>query len=700
MEIKKEIIFRTYLVFLVLVVFSLLIVSKTMYIQLGQGKYWRSMADSAHITEEQIAAERGAILSESGEVLSTSIPEFDIYVDFQANGLIEDNGKLFYLYRDSLAHGLAGLFKDKKAAEYKKILDNGFKKKDRFFLLKRKISFLDYEDLKKLPLVRLGKNKSGFIGIVRMKRLYPYRSLANRTIGIARENNKVGLEKYYNEALAGTNGSRFVRYIAGGAGVPIEGTDIEPVDGNDLVTTLDVNIQEIAHEALARMMVQNEAERGTCIVMEVKTGKVRAIANLGRQRDGTYWEDYNYALVPSEPGSTFKLLTLISVLEDGHASLNSKVDLENGRWKVANQVVFDSERHGLREATLQTAFERSSNVAMAKVAYAFYAANPKGYLAHITKMHLDTLTGIDLTGEMKPRIYKPGDRMWSKTTLPWMAFGYNLTISPLQTAMMYNAIANNGVMVRPYLVNALMKDGELVEEKMPVVIDSAICSPQVLRDVKLSLEGVVTNGTARRLKSDKYEFAAKTGTSLVADKGISYADRVYQSSFAGYFPAQDPQYTIVVVIRNKKHAANFYGGTVAGPVFREVADRLYGSHIYKHLEPQAPRRDSSIYQYAAIRETAGAVSSYLNWNYRDSSTNNDLVVLNYHPLRGMSLAGRDSAANKMPALTGITLRDALDVCEEKGLTVHVKGKGRLVNQSIAAGEPIRSGQKIILEFNQ
>lgn len=699
MEIKKEIIFRTYLVFLGLALFSMMIVGKTVYIQLAQGNYWRSMADSAHISEEQIAAERGTILSESGEVLSTSIPEFDIYVDFQANGLIEEEGKLFYTYRDSLALGLSKLFGDKKTSEYKKILNDGFKKKDRFFLLKRKISFLDYEELKKLPLVRLGKNKSGFIGVVRMKRLYPFRSLANRTIGIARDNNNVGLEKYYNSSLAGTNGSRFVRYIAGGAGVPIEGTDIEPVDGNDLITTLNVNIQEIAHEALARMMVQNEAERGTCIVMEVKTGKIRAIANLGRQKDGSYWEDYNYALTPSEPGSTWKLVTLLAALEDRKATLNTLVDLENGRWKIAGQTVFDSEGHGLRQTTVQTAFERSSNVGMAKMAVAYYSANPRAFLAHISKLHMDTLTGIDLTGEMKPRIYAPGNRMWSKTTLPWMGFGYNLTISPLQTAMLYNAVANNGVMVRPYLVNALMKDGEMVQQKQPVVLDSAICSPDVLQMLRTSLEGVVINGTAKRLKSDKYDFAGKTGTSLVADRGIKYADRVYQSSFAGYFPASDPQYTIVVVIRNRPHARNFYGGTVAGPVFREVADRIYGSFLFKHIDGTAPRRDSSVYQYAAARHTAGSISKYMSWNFKDSSDQSKLVLLNYHPMQGMSLSGRDSSVNKMPLLTGTSLRDALELCEDKGLQVQVKGKGRLVSQSIAAGAPYKKGQSIILEFN-
>jgi cell division protein FtsI (penicillin-binding protein 3) len=367
-----------------------------------------------------------------------------------------------------------------------------------------------------------------------------------------------------------------VRYIAGGAGMPIDNDlNTDPQDGLDIVTTLNVGIQDIAHQALERMMVENEAIHGTCIVMEVATGKIRAIANLGRQPDGSYWEDYNYALSASEPGSTWKLTTLMAALEDKKVSLNSTINLEGGRWQVAGQTVFDSEIHGLHEATVQRAFEKSSNVGMAKLTHFYYAGQPSSYFKYLQKWHMDTLTGIDLPGEAKPRIYKPGSRMWSKTTLPWMGFGYNLAITPMHTAMMYNAVANGGKMMKPYLVAAIAKEGEIIERFEPQVLESSICSAETIAQLKTCLEGVVLNGTAVKLQTPLYAFAGKTGTSLVADRGIAYADKMYQSSFAGYFPADKPEYTIVVVIRNKKHAPKFYGGVVAGPVFREVADRLF-----------------------------------------------------------------------------------------------------------------------------
>jgi cell division protein FtsI (penicillin-binding protein 3) len=699
MEMKKEILVRTYLVFIGLVVACLFILGKVLYIQLAQGHYWKAMADSAHIRFESIPAERGTIYSENGEVLSTSVPEFDIYIDFQADGLIEKDGLLYYQYADSLAIGMSKLFKDKSAAAYKRELDAGFRSKDRFLLLKRKISFSEYESLKQLPLVKLGKNKSGFIAVVRMKRLYPYRLLANRTIGIARDSNKVGLERKYDNYLGGTDGKRLVRYIAGGAGVPIEGTDQEPQDGSDLITTLDVDIQEMAQEALQRMMVSNEAVRGTCIVMEVKTGKIRAIANLGRQSDGNYWEDYNYALAASEPGSTWKLVTMMSVLEDRKVNLQSTVDLEGGRWNVVGQTVFDSEVHGMHEATVQQAFEKSSNVGMAKLAYMHYGAQPSKYIEHISRYRMDTLTGVDLPGEAKPNIYKPGTKRWGITTLPWMGFGYNLTITPMHTAMLYNAIANGGKMMKPYLVNALVKDGQVIKQFEPTVLNEQVCSPDVVSMLKTCMEGVVERGTARGIKSDQYSFAGKTGTALVADKGIRYTDKVYQSSFAGYFPANDPQYTIVVVIRNKPHAAKFYGGSVAGPVFREIADRIYATHLFKKPQPEKGKADSLAFNLVAYRQTVQKVGAMFGWRWSDSSSAQPLVALQQTVEYGKVLRGNDSLPVKMPPLQGVGLKDALTICEERGLRVSARGKGKVMAQSIAPGLPIQKGQTVLLELN-
>src|SRR4051812_45249109 len=325
MEVKRDISWRVSLAFIAVVLICVGIFSKAFYIQQVQGNYWRSMSDSLHLKIQEVDADRGTIYSADEEMLSTSIPQFDIYVDFDADGLRENNGELFHKNIDSLCYCLADLFKDRSKAAYKKILSNGYKSCDRYYLLKRKVSFEEYRQLRGFPLVRLGKNASGFIAEVRTVRLNPYQLLAYRTIGLDRQNTqKVGLEQTYDTLLKGTTGQRLVRYITSGVAVPVEDDyQVEPENGKDIITTIDTRIQEITENALMKMMISNEAEHGCAIVMEVKTGSIKAMANLGRRPDGTYWEDFNYAMTPTEPGSTFKLATLLSVLEDKKFALSS-----------------------------------------------------------------------------------------------------------------------------------------------------------------------------------------------------------------------------------------------------------------------------------------------------------------------------------------------------------------------------------------
>ena len=708
MDIKKDILIRTYLVYLVIICFGVAIAAKAIYTQQAQGKYWRSLADNDHNRTETIIAERGSIYAEDGSVLSTSIPEFDIYVDFGTEGLTEKNGKLFKENLDSLAWYMADLFKtengdvQKIQKAYKKEFRIAFDSSKRYYLFKRKISFQQWEAMKKFPLIKLGQNRSGFIADVRMKRLNPFKLFANRTIGLARDSNKVGLEKAYDSSLAGENGERLVRYVTGGGAIPIDGSDVEAEDGSDIITTLDIAIQDIAQQALLKMMKGNDCERGTCIVMEVKTGKIKAIANLGRIKDSTYWEDYNYAISPTEPGSTFKLATMISVLEDGFVNIHSPVNLEGGKWKVGGETVFDSEYHGLHETTVQHAFEHSSNVGMAKLAYTNYSSQPSKFLQHLHRMRFDTLTGIDLPGEIVPTIHKPGGRYWSNSTLPWMGFGYSLAVSPLQTLSLYNAVANGGVMMRPYLVSAVKKDGVVVSKHDPVVVNAKVCSKTTLAQLYACLEGVVDNGTAKALKTKAYRFGGKTGTALVADKGITYRDKVYQSSFAGFFPIDNPQYSCIVVIRNKAHAARFYGGSVAGPVFREVADKLFGMKVQPAMQQAAAmKRDSSLYQFASSTTTAQNVMRGMGIKWIDSSsykTKTSVVATSKD--YNVMMKGVAMADNAMPLVKGMMLRDAIALCEAAGLKPSVKGSGRVTAQSIAPGASVRNGQTIFLELGQ
>lgn len=705
MDVKRDILWRVYLSYIAVVIMGIAILGKAFYIQQVQGKHWRSMNDSLHQKVEEIEAERGTIYSEDGQMLSTSVPEFDVYIDFAADGVKEKKGKRFKANIDSLSYDLSLLFKDRSVGEYKKLLQQGYKDQMRHVPLIKNISFRQYERLKDFPLVRLGKNKSGFIIEDRTKRLNPYNLLAYRTIGLDRENaQKIGLEQAYDSVLKGKNGNRLVRYIAGGVSVPVEeGYEFDAVNGKDIVSTIDVFVQEIAENALMKIMLKNSAQHGCAIVMETKTGKIKAIANLGRRSEGNYFEDFNYAINPTEPGSTFKLATMAALLEDRKISLNSTVNLEGGTWHINGQTVYDSEKHGKFEVTAKQAFELSSNVGMAKLAWMNYANNPNQFIHHLHKLRLDTLTGIDITGERNSVISKPGNKYWSANSLPWMAFGYNIEVTPLQTLTMYNAIANNGKMMRPYLVSSLKEEGVVLKEMEPKVIDPKICSEVTLNQLKECLEGVCSEGTGKDLfKNSVYKVAGKTGTALVANGNRGYADHIYQSSFVGYFPAQDPQYTCIVVIMNKPNAPIFYGAAVAGPVFKEIADRLYISYVRQknYINNQLKKVDSDCFNYVGSKDDVKYMLGIMGMRYHDS-TNITEDFVNVRKNKGVvGFLPRKVNNNTMPQLKGMGLKDVIFLCENNfGLRVNVKGMGKVVEQSIIAGQPVSKGQLINIALN-
>ena len=703
MEVKKDILWRVYLSYIVMVVICLLIFGKAVYIQQVQGVQWRNMSDSLHQKIQEISADRGTIYSEDGQMLSTSIPQFSIYIDFAADGLREKSGVRFRDNLDSLSYNLAKLFNDKSEADYKRLLQQGFKSRDRYFQLQKNISYRQYQALKHFPLVRSGKNKSGFIVDEQTIRLNPYKLLAYRTIGLDRENaQKIGLEQTYDTLLKGATGRRLVRYIAGGVSIPVDDAQIEPENGKDIVTTLDVFMQEVTEQALMKMMVSNEAEHGCAIVMETKTGKIKAIANLGKRPSGEYSEDFNYAISPSEPGSTFKLATMMSLLEDKKITLNSIVNLNGGTWPINGQVVYDAEQHGRFEVTVKDAFALSSNVGMAKLAWQNYSSNPNQFLRHLHNMRLDTLTGIDITGERNSVIHKPGSKYWSATTLPWMAFGYNLEVTPLQTATLYNAVANNGKMMRPYLLNAVKEEGEIIKQYQPKALVDNVCSQVTVKQLQACLEAVCTDGTAKELfKNSTYKVAGKTGTALVANGNRGYADKIYQTSFAGYFPANNPQYTIVVVIKNKPNAILHYGASVAGPVFKEIADRLYTNYVKQvnYIAKVDKKIDSSYFNYTGAKQDIKQVSSVLKIIYLDSNVATD-EWSNISGSRGsVEFTSKKIDHKTMPQLRGMGLKDVVVLCENMGLKVNAKGKGKVAAQSITAGQVFAKGQILNIELN-
>ncbi len=703
MEVKRDILWRVYLCFLGIVALSLVVLGKVVYIQRAQGAYWKGLSDSLHQKFIELDAERGTIYSADSSMLSTSIPWFNIYIDFGADGLREKNGHRFTSNLDSLSLCLAGLFGDRSAKAYKKDLQKGYQSNDRYYLLQSNVPFEKYRKLRSFPLVREGRNKSGFIPEVINKRLNPFGLLANRTIGLARSNwQNVGLERTYDTLLKGETGRRLVRYIAGGTYIPVEGYEIESVNGKDIVTTLDVNIQDIAENALLRELQANEAEHGTCIVMEVATGKIKAIANLGLQSDGTYWEDMNYAIRATEPGSTFKLATMLSLLEDKKISLDNTIDLSGGAWKIAGRTVYDAEPHDNRTFTVKEAFELSSNVGMAKLAVANYSGNPNQFINHLRTLHLDRPTGVDLAGEAMPVLITPKSRTWSATALPWMAFGYEVLVTPLQTLTLYNAVANNGRMVKPYLVSAIQESGITLKENQPTTLIGKICSDETLKKLQECLIGVCNDpmgtGTST-FKGSFYKVAGKSGTALVANGSHGYADHIYQSTFVGYFPAEAPKYTCIVVIKNKPFAKVYYGAKVSGPVFKEVADRLMSSDPAENANP-ACTRDSSRFYYAGSTHDLRLVTQTLGVDYIDSAGRNNWSGLyaatgGNEPVMNKRLISRQA----VPDVKGMGLKDALYLLESMDLHVEVKGSGKVRSQNPEPGRALQKKETVFIQLN-
>ncbi|MBK8088565.1 MAG: transpeptidase family protein [Chitinophagaceae bacterium] len=700
MEVKNDILWRVNLGFLGLALFGMFILGKAFYTQRFEGSYWKNMSDSMHTKILDLDAERGTIYSEDGSMLSTSLPQFDIFIDFGAEGLRQKKGERFFDNIDSLAISLAGLFKDKKAETYKKELKLAYKNKERYYPLHKKVSFEEYKELREFPLVRLGKNKSGFIAEVKTKRLNPFGELGFRTIGLYRENSKlVGLERSFDSVLRGTTGKRLVRFVAGGVMMPVEGYEVEPENGNDVYTTIDVNIQDITERALMRTVATNEALEGTCIVMEVATGKIKAIANLGRTPDGTYFETDNYALRTSEPGSTVKLVTLLAALEDKHVTINDNIVINGGRWNLNGRTIVD-DHHGPEVTTIKHAFTQSSNVAMSKLAYQYYTSDPKKYYKHFTNLHLTTKTGIELNEEFKPSIKNPNKaKYWHPQTLASWGFGYELMLSPLQLLMVYNAVANNGKMMKPYLLNEIKSYGTVIKTNEPVVLNEAIASESTIKQLQECLAAVCTEGTGKKqFETAVYKAAGKTGTAKVNDGKYKYSDGVYQSAFGGYFPAEALKYSIIVVIKNKPHAANYYGGSVAAPVFREIAD-----HLYKYSQEQQqpyqlqPLVDSMLYTFAGMKKEIQSISAQFGFSYTDQLVGNWRISF----LKNKTMQSQvfNTAGAVMPDVKGMGLKDALYVLETAGMKVQVNGKGRINNQSVAAGLPVAKGQQIILSLN-
>jgi len=700
LNIKKDIRFRVYITFTCICLFGCAVIIKAALIQMKEGPKLRAMAREMHTRFDTLLAERGNIYNEDGILLSSSIPEFEVHIDFS----VIDSG-LFAKNIDSLSICMSHLLTDKQktAEQYKQDFVNAYNNNNKYYLLGRKIKYYEYEQLRTFPIFNKGKGFGGFIVDSKEKRELPYHQLARRTIGVFRDSNITGLEAKYNRDLVGENGRRVVQKTTGSVWVPIDGSEVDPQNGRDIVTTLDMNVQEVAHHALLSILQKYECLYGTCIVMEVNTGKIRTLVNLGRQEDGSYDEDFNYATIPTEPGSTFKLVTLLSLLEDKYINVDQIVDAQGGAISFGNRVMRDSHL-GLHAMPIWKAYAESSNAAMAKLAYAYYKDNPGKYVDHLKKLRLDSLTGIDLLGERRSVVISPGDKAnrWSNTSLPWMATGYGVMITPLHTCMLYNSVANNGRMMKPYLVSAIREYGKNVKTYAPQQVMQVGDSSTIAQLLKCT-RAVVTDGTAKGIESPYYTMAGKTGTAQVADKGIRYTDGVYQGSFVGFLPADKPKYTICVVIRTKPHSAAYYGGAIAAPVFRMVADKIFSQNMGAWAGPLDSLARVSNGMMPAKAATARSYEVLLGGIGKPTNIpvdyKNVMMQLSTDSNRHTDIQPKALYRNIVPDVTGMSLKDAVYMLENGGMDVKVQGKGKVTAQSIPAGTRIAKGQNILLQLS-
>ena len=651
---------RFYVVAAVLFFVAAAVVFRLSKIQFVDGDHYRAIAAQKTTKNIPIKANRGNIYASDGSLLATSVSRYDIRFD-----AVTVSGANFEKLMPELARAMGDYF-GKSSSHYQNILQTARSNERRYQILARDLNYTDYLAVKKMPLLNLGPYKGGLIVVQKPTRERPLGKIAERLVGhnTTADTMKytVGLEAAFDSFLRGQDGHRLKQKIAKGQWKPVsDENELEPRDGFDVVTTIDINIQDIAHHSLLSQLEYYEAEHGTVVVMEVGTGAVRALANLGRTAKGTYYEKLNYAVGEShEPGSTFKTIAFAAALEDRAIDTAQIVDTRLGSKAFYGRMITDTKGHGKISAA--RALEVSSNIGLASLIDEAYSQEPQRWLDYFKQWRLDTVLGLPISGEGRPEIPRPGDRKWSKNALPSMAYGYNLRMTPLQILTFYNALANDGTMVKPRFVDRIIGDNKVIHEYHPEVIHPKIMSDQTLAQVRDILDHIVTRGTGRALYSEYFSIAGKTGTARTEYWMEDWEDnRRYISSFAGYFPADQPKYSCIVVIHKPSTKKGYYGADVTGPVFKRIAQKIY---------TDSPLRDTIQLPIQPLTELMNQQAEL------------ERVVAQAH--------------KGVPDVRGWALMDAIAVLENLGLSVEVRGRGTIVKQSPQPGAAMGQTQKVTL----
>ena len=700
MNKKKVIFWRVYLAFFFLAILAIAIVFKIVKTQTVEGSYWRGMADSLTTRFVEVEPNRGNIYAADGSLLATSLSMYNVRLDTKADGLTTE---AFMSNVDSLAFYLANFYQgegEKSKAEWKADLLNARKNGNRYFLIRTNVDHLELKQLKKMPLFNLGRYKGGFIVEQRSIRKRPFKLLAQRTIGYDRKNAQdVGIEGGYNNYLSGTIGKRLMQKVSSKDWIPInDKNELEPENGLDIYTTIDVNIQDFAERALLKGLQLNEAEHGCAVVMEAATGKIVAIANLGKHKE-SYLEIFNFALgTKTQPGSTFKLAPLLALLEDGYMTPEDTIQTGNGIWEIYDQTMRDSKIGGFGTLTLREIIELSSNIGIAKAMEKHYKHQPQVFINFLHKMKLHEKTGLNIKGEPEPYIKIPGTADWFGTTLYWMAHGYELQLTPLQTLALYNVVANKGTLMKPNLVTDVKEIAETVEHFKPEILAKNIISEKTAQQATEILTGAVEHGTARNgVFSNKVSIAGKTGTAVASKKE---GEKIYQSSFAGFFPAKNPKYTCIVLVYNPQ-AGKYYGADVAGPIFKEIAECTYSYdidlHNNRYVEEVRNIKKRPTFIKAQVQDLKNI---YANLQIDIEENENEKTEWAEPFLVGNKIVtkSKDDVSDVVPNTIGLSLSDAFYLCENKGLKIKYQGSGNVYRQVPENGTKLKKGGIIYLNL--
>lgn len=695
MNIKKSILLRVRVAFLFVAFFAVAVVARISYIQFIEGEKWSKMGERISFDYKRVKATRGSIYSDNGSLLATSLPFYKIAFDAT---LPKD--EIFNAGIDSLSLLLSNFFKDKSRTDYKRMLKDARASGKQYIVLNRKR--IDYQDKKMMmdwPIFREGRLKGGAIFEKVDIRYRPFARLSDRTIGYVNEDDKgAGLEFSFNKELGGTDGYAYYQKIAGGIWKPVfDANNVKAVNGLDIQTTLDINLQDVSETALYKAMLDHGADDGLVVVMEVHTGEVKAISNLSSDGNGGFYERFNFATGGLfEPGSTFKLATMIALLEETPVELSDSIDTGNGEYTFYNRTVRDHEKGGLGTVTVKKAFEHSSNVAMAKLVDKHFGLKPDKFLEYVDNLKLSKPLGIQIAGEPVPKIKRPGEKGWSGISLPWMAYGYGFEISPLHTLALYNAVANDGEMIKPLFVKSVRRADEVEEEFSTEVINSKICSRKTLKKIKELLEGVVENGTAQNIRGAHYKIAGKTGTAQILENG-RYTKK-YITSFVGYFPAENPKYSAIVMIKNPR-GWHQYGSSVAAPVFKEIADNIYARDINLHEPMKAPQQaNNNVFPVIRAGNQQELTLLCEELGIPNESESEEEWVRTVR--NGNSIGWKKAIEGQdiVPDVKGMSFRDAIYLLEKAGLRVFYEGRGRVQSQSLQPGARIRKGDGIYVRL--